>query len=69
MDANLESNALSRIFESFALPPEAAGSLSRFSVDENLQNRIDELASKANEGELTNAESQEYSSYVRAETL
>ncbi len=37
-----------------------------FSIDAELRSRIDELASKSTEGELTEAEQFEYQGYVRA---
>ncbi len=35
-------------------------------ADQQLQARLDELASKANDGQLTDAERQEYENYVDA---
>jgi hypothetical protein len=37
-----------------------------FHGDESLQQRIEELAEKANEGELTEAERAEYEGYIQA---
>jgi uncharacterized protein YnzC (UPF0291/DUF896 family) len=37
-----------------------------FRGNETIQNRIEELAAKVNEGELTNDEQSEYHGYVRA---
>jgi uncharacterized protein YnzC (UPF0291/DUF896 family) len=38
-------------------------------VDEQLQARVDALAEKCNEGQLTSEEKSEYESYVQASTL
>jgi hypothetical protein len=40
--------------------------LVNYRADESLQDRIDELACKCNEGALTEAEQSEYEGYVRA---
>jgi len=40
-----------------------------YHVDEELQSRIEELASEANEGELTDEERAEYEGYVQANSL
>jgi hypothetical protein len=49
-----------------SLPPEAARQIARAEADEELQQRIEELAHKANEGMLTPDEHQEYEAYVDA---
>ena len=46
--------------------PEKAEEVVEFRADPELQARIEELASKATEGELSEAESAEYAGYVRA---
>ncbi len=46
--------------------PEHAASVVNFQPDATLQQRIEELAEKANEGELTADEQAEYAGYVRA---
>jgi hypothetical protein len=46
--------------------PDKAEEVLNFHPDPSLQNRIDELASKCNEGKLTDAEREEYEGYVRA---
>ncbi|HEV7473262.1 MAG TPA: hypothetical protein VGN90_04380 [Pyrinomonadaceae bacterium] len=46
--------------------PEKAGEVVEFRVDAELQSRIEELASKSTEGQLTAAERAEYAGYVRA---
>lgn len=46
--------------------PEKAGEVVEFRADPKLQARIEELASKSTEGQLSEAESAEYAGYVRA---
>jgi hypothetical protein len=46
--------------------PDHANSVVGYHPDGTLQDRIDQLASKANEGELTSEERAEYIGYVRA---
>jgi hypothetical protein len=46
--------------------PEKAESIANFQPDTAIVNRIDELASKCTEGELTPEEHAEYVGYVRA---
>ncbi len=46
--------------------PGHASSVVNFHPDSKLQERIDQLAAKANEGELTAEEQAEYLGYVRA---
>ena len=59
---------LDRIFDPIedALTPESARRLVAWRADETTQQRLDELADKCNEGELTEAEREEYETYVRA---
>ena len=45
---------------------EQAARIVGFHGDEDLQQRIEELAGKANEGELTDAERAEYQGYAQA---
>jgi acetylornithine deacetylase/succinyl-diaminopimelate desuccinylase-like protein len=47
------------------LPEEAEAAL-RFRADPELQTRIEELAGKSTEGQLTEKEKAEYAGYVRA---
>jgi hypothetical protein len=63
-----ETGALDRILEpvSRCLTPEVAKHLVDLRADPQTQARIDELADKSNEGELTDAERAEYETYVRA---
>jgi len=46
--------------------PGKAEAVVRFQADPKLQTRIEELAEKSTEGELTQAEEAEYAGYVRA---
>ena len=52
-----------------SLNVEAARKLIRLKADSATQTRVDELARKCNEGELTPAERSEYERYVTAGTL
>ncbi|MFM9961976.1 MAG: hypothetical protein ACKV2Q_12210 [Planctomycetaceae bacterium] len=45
---------------------EQAEALAKFQVDESLQQRLEELADKCSEGELSEDERSEYAGYVRA---
>jgi hypothetical protein len=60
------ANVLDRFLDPFGafLPPEVAQKLVDFRVDEQTQARIDELADKCNEGQLTLAEREEYDTYI-----
>ena len=46
--------------------PDDAEQIAEFRADPELQARIEELASKSTEGQLTEAEKAEYAGYVRA---
>jgi len=46
--------------------PEKAGAILRFRAAPELQARIEELAGKSTEGQLTETERAEYAGYVRA---
>ena len=46
--------------------PDKAEAVLRFRADPELQARIEELAEKSTEGQLTEAEESEYAGYVRA---
>lgn len=48
------------------LPPDAARQIAQAEADEELQQRVEELACKANEGTLTADEQNEYRAYVDA---
>lgn len=47
--------------------PEKAEEVVHFRADPELQGRIEELASKSTEGQLSEAERAEYAGYVRAD--
>jgi hypothetical protein len=51
------------------LSRDQAAQIIDFHSDENLQRRIEELAGKANEGELTDEERAEYEGYVEANSF
>lgn len=68
MNAPIAATASDRGVERLreAMTPEVARRLLGFRPDPSLQDRIDELARKANEGELTPDEREEYEGYSRA---
>jgi hypothetical protein len=59
---------LERIFEPVGevLTPAAARRIANWSIDNDTQRRIDELADKSNNGTLTTEEAAEYDSYLSA---
>jgi len=63
-----ETSALERILDpvSRCLTPAVAQQLVELRADAETQARIDELADKSTEGQLTDAERSEYETYVRA---
>lgn len=65
------SSPLERLLEPLAagLTSEMARYIAEFRADEAVQRRIEELAEKANEGELTEQERLEYEEYVEAGTM
>ena len=68
----ISSNVTSTAFEKGIDPlfrfltPEQAAQIAGYRADESFQQRIEELATKANEGELAGEERAEYEGYVRA---
>ena len=68
MSSSTESAALNRMLEPVAdiLTPEVARGIVDMRADPQLQARLDELASKANDGQLTEAEREEYEDYIDA---
>jgi hypothetical protein len=62
------ASLLNRIFEPFgdAMTPETAARIVKMRADDEVQSRIDELADKCTEGQLTEEERHEYETYVRA---
>lgn len=49
-----------------SLPPKAARQIAHAEADEQLQQRVEDLARKANEGELTADEQRQYQAYIDA---
>lgn len=66
-----QPSPLERLLEPLAagLSSEMAQYLAAFRADADVQQRIAELAEKANEGELTEQERLEYEAYVEAGTM
>lgn len=62
------ASLLDKIFEPFGevMTPETAARLVEMRADDDVQGRIDELANKCTEGQLTDEERQEYDTYIRA---
>jgi len=67
---NAETTAFERgvdpLLQLLLLLPGKTEEVLAFTPDEGLRHRIDELASKSTEGELTPAKRKEYTGYVRA---
>ena len=59
---------LDKIFEPFGevMTPETAARFAEMRADEDVQRRIDDLASKCTEGTLTDDERDEYDTYIQA---
>ena len=68
MDLTINSNAFDRATEPVLgfLSPDQVHKIADYHADASLQARIEELASKANEGELTDDERAEYEGYAQA---
>ncbi|QDU30180.1 hypothetical protein ETAA8_52990 [Anatilimnocola aggregata] len=68
MIASSESAAFERGIDSLLqlVLPDKAAQVAGFQVDRDLSARIEELAAKSTEGELTPDERAEYAGYVRA---
>ena len=66
--SNPVADGLARILDPVAecFTPEVASRVAQLQADATLQSRIDELASKCNEGTMTSEEESEYDAYVRA---
>ena len=64
----LAENPLDRLLEPVAqcLTPDVARQLAQIRIDPATQKRIDELAVKANEGELSVSERETYEGYIEA---
>jgi hypothetical protein len=61
---SLVSQVLEPVFRT--LPPEAARRIVELQADEGLQQRVEELARKANEGALSEEERQQYAEIISA---
>ena len=68
MDEITESAILDKMLEPVArcFTPTVAKQIAELRADVAMQARLDELAAKCNEGELTEAEKREYGAYVEA---
>ncbi len=68
MSSMSPTSAFSRILDSFtgSVSRQAAEEIANLRADPALQARLDELAGKANEGQLTQEEREEYEQYVEA---
>jgi len=68
MTTAFDQAAFERATDSFLrfLTPEQAKAITAFRGDQSLQNRIEQLARKSTEGELTEQEEAEYQGYVLA---
>ena len=66
--SNSAINGLARILDPIAecFTPEVASRVAQLQADPNVQSRINELASKCNEGQLSADETAEYDAYIRA---
>lgn len=69
MNAKIQSAAFDRAVEPVLqmLTADQTEWLATYSCDERLQERLEELAQKSTEGELSDDERDEYEGYVRAE--
>lgn len=67
MEPTAASSMIDEMLEPFteALSRKAAKRLASFAAKPTVQARIDELAAKCNEGDLTEAERREYETYVQ----
>jgi hypothetical protein len=65
---NHTTDGLARILAPVAecFTPEVAKKVAALRADPDLQDRIDELAEKCNEGSITPEETAEYDAYIRA---
>ncbi len=64
----MSTTLIDQVIEPFTecLTPEAAQKIVALKADDELQERIDFLATKANRGDLTDAERHEYDRYLSA---
>lgn len=63
---NMNNTVLDRFLRPFTecLTPEVAQRIANLQLDSQSQARLDELAAKANEGQLTDDERQEYEEFI-----
>jgi hypothetical protein len=63
---NMNTTVLDRFLRPFTacLTPEVAQRIVNLQLDSQSQTRLDELAAKANEGQLTDDERQEYEEFI-----
>jgi hypothetical protein len=68
MSQALSPSILDRLLEPIGnmMPPDFAKELIDYRASPDIQARVDELADKCNEGELTDAERGEYDDYLQA---
>ena len=68
MDPTIDNSAFDRATQPIfcILTPEQVHKIADYHADDALQDRIAELADKANEGELSDAERAEYEGYIHA---
>ena len=65
---SLNTSVLDGVFEPFAdcFNLDAARRIAAFRADERVQTRLDDLAAKANEGQLSDREQTEYDAFIEA---
>lgn len=68
MAASVALSVLEQVFDSFAdcITPEVAQRIEEIQLDPNAQDRINELAAKANFGTLTPEERAQYEDFIEA---
>lgn len=68
MSTTLDTSSLRKFLEHFTetFTPELADHFANLPPNSELQARLDHLARRANEGQLTDAEKSEYATYVEA---
>ena len=71
MEPANQHTIIGEILEPFtdSLTPESARKFANLKVKPSVQARVDELAAKANEGELSDAERQEYETFVHVGSI
>jgi hypothetical protein len=68
METTIDTDAVDRVLDPLVqcFTPDVARRIADLRADSKLQHHIDELAAKANEGRLSDAERREYAGYVEA---